>query len=220
MAGNAGADGSFAMQGRQPAATGLVVLGIGGGLRPGSTSLAALRYTLDAAAEAGATCELFDLNEFRLPLYDASDRGDRRRPPSPEVQFLLAAVRRADAFLWSSPGYHGTVSGAFKNALDYFEHLSQDTPPYISGKPVGLISTAGGTIAAVQAITAMTHSVYALRGWPVPLIVPIGEVGGVFSSSGAILSDKIATRLQILSAELVRFAALARGQPAAIFPHS
>jgi FMN reductase len=197
----------------------LTVVGIGGSIRPGSTSLAALRYALAAVAESGARCELFDLNVVRLPLYDANREGERAPLTADTVQ-LLDAVRCADAFLWSSPGYHGTVSGLFKNTLDYFEYLSQDRPPYLSGKPVGLISTAGGTIAAVQAITAMTHSVYALRGWPVPLIVPISEVQDVFDGDGSLRSDKIGARLRILSSELLRFAAIARTQPAAAFPHS
>lgn len=194
-----------------------VIVGIGGSLRTGSTSLAALRVALDAAAAAGARCELFDLNVVRLPMYDAELP---RTAIAADAERLLDAVRRADGFLWSSPGYHGTVSGAFKNALDYFQYLSDDVPTYISGKPVGMIATAGGTLAAVQAVTAMIHCANALRGWPVPLAVPIGEVDSVIDAQGNVTSAKFATRLRLLSSEVLRFAATMRGQAAVVYPHS
>ena len=40
--------------------------------------------------------------------------------------------------------YHGTVSGSFKNALDWLQLLSDSDPPYLTNKVVGLVSTAGG----------------------------------------------------------------------------
>src|SRR5215208_1316189 len=48
----------------------LHVVGIGGTLREGSTSLLALKKALRAAEEAGATTELLDLRELDLPLYE------------------------------------------------------------------------------------------------------------------------------------------------------
>ena len=48
----------------------LRVVGIGGTLREGSRSLAALRRALDAAEEAGAEVELLDLRELGLPMYE------------------------------------------------------------------------------------------------------------------------------------------------------
>ena len=51
---------------------------------------------------------------------------------------------RCDAMIWSSPTYHGSVSGSFKNALDWLILLAERTPPYLSNKPIGMITTAGG----------------------------------------------------------------------------
>lgn len=46
------------------------VLGIGGTLREGSTSLGALRRALAAVGEAGAETQLLDLRELNLPMYE------------------------------------------------------------------------------------------------------------------------------------------------------
>ena len=48
----------------------LRVVGIGGTLREGSSSLGALRRALSAAGEAGADTEILDLRELGLPMYE------------------------------------------------------------------------------------------------------------------------------------------------------
>jgi len=41
----------------------------------------------------------------------------------------VARYREADAMLWATPTYHGTMSGALKNALDYMQLLAKDPAP-------------------------------------------------------------------------------------------
>ncbi len=67
--------------------------------------------------------------------------------------------------------YHGSVSGSFKNALDWLELLADRDPPYFTNKVVGLISTAGG-IQGLQAVNTMEFCVRALRGWRCPWWCP------------------------------------------------
>jgi FMN reductase len=64
--------------------------------------------------------------------------------------------------IWSSPLYHGTVSGAFKNALDWLDLLSDRDPPFLTDKVIGLISAAGG-VQALQAVNTMEFVVGAPR---------------------------------------------------------
>ena len=53
--------------------------------------------------------------------------------------------------------YNGTISGSFKNALDWLKLLADRKPPYLTDKVVGLISTAGG-MQGLQAGTAQPRS--------------------------------------------------------------
>src|SRR4051812_47065715 len=94
------------------------VTGLGGSLASPSSSLAALRIALEGSAEAGAETELLDIRELELPMYapGTSDVSDA-------VHKLCQSVYEADGLLWSSPLYHGTISGSFKNALDWLELL-------------------------------------------------------------------------------------------------
>ena len=97
----------------------LTIVGLGGSLARTSRSLAALRIALDGAAGAGAATELLDLRELNLPMYNPDDE----REPPPAASTLIEACHDADGMLWSSPMYQGTISGAFKNALDWLHAL-------------------------------------------------------------------------------------------------
>jgi FMN reductase len=115
-------------------------------------------------------------------------------------------IHAAQGMIWSSPLYHGTVSGAFKNALDWLQLLSDRTPPYLTDKVIGLVSTAGGTH-GLQAVNTMEFVVRALRGWAVPLVLPIPQAWRVFQD-GRVLDNRIEQQLRALGHELARVAQL------------
>lgn len=138
------------------------MVGIGGSLRPGSQSERALRIALAGAEAAGARTTAITGSGLLLPFYDPATA------PSPAVE-LVEAVRMADGVVLVSPGYHGTVSGLVKNALDYIEDLRGDVRPYLDGRAVGCVALAHGWQAAVTTLTSLRSIVHALRGWPTPL---------------------------------------------------
>lgn len=175
------------------------VVGIGGSLSAQSSSLAALKIALQGAAEGGARTEVFDIRALDLPMYSP----DLRDIPE-SVHRLCDAVHGAAGLLWSSPLYHGTISGSFKNALDWFQLLSDGKPPYLTDKVVGLISTAGGT-QGLQAVNTMEFVVRALRGWAVPLVIPIPQAWRVFDREG-LHDEKVSEQLHALGREVTRAA--------------
>ena len=79
----------------------------------------------------------------------------------------------------ASPGYHGSVSGMVKNALDYAEDLRHDERPYLEDRAVGLIAVAHGWQTAVGTLNQLRQVVHALRGWPAPLGVAINDSAGL-----------------------------------------
>ena len=176
------------------------VVGLGGSLAEQSNSLAALKIALEGAAEAGARTRLLDIRQLNLPMYAP----DIKVVPDP-VRHLCEEVESAGGLLWSSPLYHGTISGSFKNALDWLQLLSDREPAYLTDKVVGLISTAGGT-QGLQAVNTMEFVVRALRGWAVPLVIPIPQAWRVFDKEGHTLDAKVAEQLHALGHEVTRAA--------------
>jgi FMN reductase len=176
----------------------LKVVGLGGSLASHSTSLAALRIALDGAAAAGAETELLDVRALALPLYSPEERD------VPDSARLLAdKIHAADALIWSTPMYHGTVSGSFKNALDWLQLLNHRTPPFLTDKVIGLLSTAGG-VQGLQAINTMEYVVRALRGLPVPLVVAVSQAWKAFDERGNALNPELERHLRGLGSEVVR----------------
>src|SRR5690554_3136337 len=117
-----------------------LVVGIGGTTRAGSTTELAVAEALRAAERAGGRARaLGGAFLARLPLY-APERGER----TDRERDLVEAVRRADALVVGSPGYHGGMSGLVKNALDLLEDLRDDERPYLQDRAVGCVVNAYG----------------------------------------------------------------------------
>jgi FMN reductase len=176
----------------------LKVVGLGGSLAQQSTSLAALRVALEGAAEAGAIIELLDIKELSLPMYDPAIK----KPPASVIK-MCEGIYQADGLIWSSPMYNGTISGSFKNALDWLILLGDRHPPYLTDKVVGLISTAGG-VQGLQAVNAMEFVVRALRGWAVPLVMPIAQSWKAFDENGVPQQSELVDQLHALGREVAR----------------
>jgi FMN reductase len=176
------------------------IVGLGGSLATRSQSRAALVTALAGAEDAGADTELLDLQKLDLPMYDPEAE---RLTESTER--MIEALQRADGLLWSSPLYQGSISGSFKNALDWLHLPSGQESVYLTDKVIGLISVAGGT-QGLQAINTMEFCVRALRAWAVPLVVPVLQAARVFDDHGRPTDEAVARQLKMLGSEVVRVA--------------
>lgn len=174
------------------------IVALGGTVRPDSSTERALAVAVDAARGVDADVQVFDgaylvqLPHYAGPHYSAGAGRD-----------LIEAVRSADGVLIATPGYHGTISGVVKNALDYLEDLAKDERPYLDGRAVGLVATAYGHQAAMttlQTLRAITHS---LRGWPTPMGAAIRTHHGLFASDGACLEDAARGQLELVGRQTV-----------------
>jgi len=185
-----------------------LIVGIGGTTRAGSTSERTLIKALDAAERMGASTRLFGGTFLsKLPIYDPS-----LADSSPELGELLQAVRGADGVLIATPGYHGSVSGLIKNALDSLEGLSRDPRPYFEGRAVGCIVTADGWQACGTTLAALRTIVHALRGWPTPLGVAFNpSAGALFDQAGDLCEERDARQIDMIAAQVVEFARMKAG---------
>ena len=191
----------------------LRVVGIGGTLREGSSSLGALRRALGAAGEAGARTELLDLRELDLPMYVP---GRPLAEYGQGAQKLVQAMRGADALILSTAAYHGTLAGVTKNALDFAQFLSREERPYFDGKVVGIVATAGGEMAGANTTGALVNVVHALRGTVAPLMVAVPRAWERSDGDGNMTDEGYVGRLEDLGRLVVDLASrLAAGEGSA-----
>jgi FMN reductase len=176
------------------------IVGIGGsGSKTGSTETV-LRFALDAAEQAGAETEYFDGQALDMPMYSYS--GTR----TAAATALIEALRNADGVIIASPGYHGTVSGLIKNALDYVEDMAKDERPYFEGRAVGLIAVAAGWQATGTTLATLRAITHALRGWPTPMAVTVNSAMPLFDEAKTLVDPAVINQLTILAGQVVRFA--------------
>ncbi|WP_343675809.1 NAD(P)H-dependent oxidoreductase [Paraburkholderia heleia] len=181
-----------------------LIVGIGGTTRPGSTSETALRLTLEAARHYGAQTEIFAGPSIDLPVFDPNSR-----ERDPHALRMIDALRRADGIIVSSPGYHGSVSGMVKNALDYVEDLRGDHRPYFEGRSVGAIVCAEGPQALGSTLTTLRAIVHCLRGWNTPYGATFNVSDKPFVDGNA-RDENVMRQLELLAHQTVQWATLNR----------
>jgi NAD(P)H-dependent FMN reductase len=171
------------------------VLGVAGSIRQGSYSTRSLKIALEYAKKQGAEVRLVDLNTVVLPLYDPS------APASKEVENTTEAIAWADAVILASPDYHGSMSGALKNFLDYFYEE-------FAGKVFGYI-----VASHEKGLTVMEQMRTAVRqcyGWSLPYGVSIN--GPQDFTGDEIRNTRSSNRLRMMARDLVVYGRLLRDQ--------
>jgi FMN reductase len=177
------------------------IVGIGGTARPDSVSERALRVALAAATDRGATTSLLTAADLRLPMY-APGQSEQ----TPAARRLISELARSDGIILSSPGYHGTVSGLIKNALDYAEDLRGADVPYLDGRAVGCIACAAGWQATTTTLMSLRMVVHALRGWPTPLGVIVNSAQSWDAQNTGSGDGSLHRQLEIVGHQVVWFA--------------
>ncbi len=177
-----------------------LIVGLGGTMTANSSSERVLRHVLHACEAAGAETLCFDGQGLDMPMYGYGT------PRTDKVAAMIDGLRRADGIIIASPGYHGTVSGLIKNALDYVEDMAKDERPYFEGRAVGLISVAAGWQATGTTLATLRSIVHALRGWPTPMAVTVNSVMPVFGENGAVSDTTLGKQLDVLAGQVVGFA--------------
>jgi FMN reductase len=184
------------------------IVGIGGAANPGSSTERALLLALAAAGKAGAETQMFDGAALsRLPHYLTPGTAE-----SEDGRALVEAIRKADGIIIASPGYHGSISGLVKNAIDYIEETAKDARVYLDGVPVGLIATAYGWQATGSTLATLRSIVHALRGWPTPLGAAINSSGGIFKD-GVCTDEGASRQLDLVGHQVYEFARLRLTNP-------
>jgi len=171
------------------------VLLVSGSTREGSTNTAALR-TARAVAPDGVVAELYD-GLVELPAFVPGDH----EPVHPAVAELRRRVGAADAVLFCTPEYAGSLPGSLKNLLDWTVGSGE-----LYGKPVAWVNVAaegrgGGADAALATVLGYVGAVV-VTGGPVRISVGREAVG----PDGLVGDGQVRTALGEL---LGRLAALA-----------
>ena len=91
-----------------------------GSTRPGRNGEAVARWVFDHARQRNdAEYELVDIADFNLPLLDEPIPPSQHKYSKDHTKRWAAKIGSFDGFVFVTPEYNHSTSGALKNALDY-----------------------------------------------------------------------------------------------------
>jgi chromate reductase, NAD(P)H dehydrogenase (quinone) len=172
------------------------ILGISGSLRRDSYNTKLLR----AAGELlppGAELELYAELES-LPPYN-EDRDTDHAPIA--ATRLREAIATADAVLFATPEYNGSVPGQLKNAVDWASRPHRTAALW--GKPAAVVGASTGMFGAVWAQADLRKALKVAGARVRDGEVPVGKAGARFAADGALVDEDIREQLAELLDQLV-----------------
>ena len=135
--------------------------------RPESTGRRISGYLHQQLSEKGFSVDQVNVCDAHIPFFEL-----RQPRPATAVGEMCDAFLQSDLQVWLTPLYHGGMTGAMKNCLDWLELTSRLEKPYLTDKVVGLVCWADGG-QAMQGINAMDAVAKALRAWVIPYTVAL-----------------------------------------------
>ena len=168
--------------------------------RPGRVGPAVAHWFHDVAQRHGKfDCELIDLAEFDLPVYDEPHHPKLQRYENEHTKRWSASVSAADAYVFVTPEYNYGPSPAFVNAIDYvFKEWNY--------KPCGFVAY-GGVSGGLRA--AQMERLIATNVKMMPLFegVSVQWVAKQLDANGRFISNEsIENSANTMLDELVRWA--------------
>lgn len=172
------------------------VLAISGSLRAGSYNTALARAAREIAP-AGVDIELY--NELgALPPFDADTDGTEEPAAVGE---LRRQIRSADALLFVTPEYNGSIPGVLKNAVDWASRPHRGAA--LSNKTVAVAGATPGQYGAMWAQQDLRRVLGIAGARVIAGELSVPRAHEVFDVEGRLVSPIVAERLRIHLAALV-----------------
>jgi chromate reductase len=164
------------------------ILGISGSLRRDSYNTKLLRAA-EELLPAGVDLELYDELE-EVPPYNE----DRDTDDSPVAAVHLRdAIAHADAVLFATPEYNGSIPGQLKNAVDWASRPHRVSALW--GKPVAVVGASTGMFGAVWAQAELRKVLKTAGARVVETEVAVGKADSRIDDACILVDDEIREQL-------------------------
>src|SRR4051794_28339506 len=183
------------------------VLAVSGSLRADSYNTSLLRAAVEAAPE-GVELELWE-GIGDLPIYDQ----DLEHDPPESVLRLREDWAEADAIVFATPEYNGSVPGGLKNAIDWASRPKLEAA--LTNQNVAVIGASTGQFGAMWAQADLRKILGVAGARVVGDELPVTRAHERFDHHGRLLDGELAGPLALVLETLVHVAAPAAADVAA-----
>jgi chromate reductase, NAD(P)H dehydrogenase (quinone) len=167
------------------------ILAVSGSLREGSFNTSLLRAAVEAAPE-GVELELWE-GLAELPFYD-QDLDDAADVPE-SVRRLREDWAAADAILFATPEYNGSVPGGLKNAIDWASRPS--LAGALRNKPVAVLGASTGQFGALWAQQDLKRILGIAGARVVGTEIPVARAHERVDSAGTLIDGEVFEQLRL-----------------------
>jgi chromate reductase len=165
------------------------ILVVPGSLRSGSYNVALARAARELAPDGVEVCLYESLGS--VPPYDADADGE---DPPAAVRDLRERIASADAVLFVTPEYNGSVSGVLKNAVDWASRPRENAA--LAGKTVAVAGVTTGRYGAIWAQQDLRRILGIAGARVIEGELPVAHAERVFDEAGHLVDTNVAARLR------------------------
>ena len=165
------------------------LLAISGSLRTGSYNTTLLRAAAEVAPEDVEVVVYDGLKD--VPPYDEED--DTETPPAAVAAFR-EAIAGADAILFATPEYNGSIPGALKNALDWASRPFATN--VLRNKPTSVVGASTGGFGAMWAQADLRRVLKTIGARVIGEEVPVPAVHTRTDEAGRLADAETEERLR------------------------
>ena len=165
------------------------ILAISGSLREGSFNTSLLRAAVEAAPD-GVELEFWD-GIGELPLYDEGREADVPEP----VRRLREDWAAADAILFATPEYNGSLPGGLKNAIDWASRPRLEAA--LRNKPVAVVGASTGQFGGLWAQQDLKRILGIAGARVVGTEIPVGRAHERFDAEGRLIDGEVFEQLRL-----------------------
>ena len=179
------------------------ILAFAGSARKDSLNKKLVSFAVEKAGEHGAEVTLIDLRDFEMPLYNGDFESDQGVPENATRLFEL--LKEHKGLLLACPEYNGSITAVFKNTIDWVSrpHHGESGLTAFRGKTAALLSASPGGYGGMRGLVHVRSILTGIGVLVLPSQVAVPNAHEIFDASGMLTDEKIAKRVDALSAELV-----------------
>jgi chromate reductase len=166
------------------------ILAVSGSLRADSYNTSLLRAAVEAAPD-GVEVELWE-GIGDLPIYDQ----DLEHDPPESVLRLREDWAAADAIVFATPEYNGSVPGGLKNAIDWASRPKLEAA--LTNQNVAVVGASTGQFGAMWAQADLRKILGVAGARVIGDELPVTRAHEKFDAEGRLLDGELHDRLRLL----------------------
>lgn len=180
------------------------LIALAGSARKDSCNKKLIKVAAEAAKKAGADVTLVDMADYPVPPYDGDSESAEGLPEN--AKKLKKMFIEADGFLFSSPEYNSSVSGSFKNLLDWISRPEESDSEYLcayKGKIAAIMSASPGNLGGLRGLFHFRDILLNVGTHVIPTLVTVSDAYNAFDEKGQLKDKRKADQVAALVQELI-----------------